>query len=418
MDGGFDMLEGLLQPGPSLSLQLPEGVVANAEYQGAAPSFPHIPVPLPITNTGTYAERKKGHFEAVQEKRRLLGLKETESASPTSSRATAVMMPTMRNAPVLTLTRPQLHQIMGEFVYEQRDWPRPVSYNTWKYEMRREAQMVLPFLYLGPANAARDRAFLQDAGITKVIAVRDSRLADARLLVVEHVTGAIGIRSECVDVTGIDGLLRALPAAVQSINHHMLHDVPADGQGVSTGKVLVFCETGNVRAPPVVTAYLMSMFGIGLVDALHYLSQIRCCISLDEEAKHMLLSFGDLLTARRDVALAEQEMAGDDGMHGDARMEDMADDNDRPSRTTRVEASTFLGVPSSHASPARDAQSRSRPAKRGVDETMDEDDDRVEAASELAFSREPSAEPGRPNLDSARYQNRAHFTPFTDTTVQ
>jgi hypothetical protein len=42
----------------------------------------------------------------------------------------------------------------------------------WAYERRRQAQMMLPWLYLGPMVAAKDRAFLAREGITMVLAVR------------------------------------------------------------------------------------------------------------------------------------------------------------------------------------------------------------------------------------------------------
>ncbi|KAL1889911.1 hypothetical protein Sste5346_008638 [Sporothrix stenoceras] len=327
---------------------------------------------------------------------------------------------------VLGLSSAEMHQITGGCEHTESKG----IVDLWTYEMRREAQQVLPFLYLGPANAARDTAFLQRTGITKVVAVRESRLADARLLVVEHVAKKLGIVSECIDVAGWGDLLRALPASVQSINQHMLHDVPTDSDGISTGKVLVFCETGNVRAPPVVAAYLMSMYGLELVDTLRFLNKRRFCMSLDEEAKHMLLSFGDLLHARSDVA--EQAMTDsmdtfdgrgerdDDQMHDDdtpdiqKSVEDASvgfgGNDSRQSRAQMNARSSLLAVPS-----PRDERSRSRPAKRGVEETMDDEDDRIEGASLHAPSREPSAEPGRPNLDRARYEDRAHFVPFTDT---
>lgn len=357
-------------------------------------------------------------------------------SSPNGAPPPGVIRPTMRNAAVLGLSSAQLHQITGGCEHAEY----PGSFNQWTYEMRREAQQVLPFLYLGPSNAARDRTFLRRTGITKVVAVRDRRLADARLLVVEHVAKEMDIVSECIDVTGLGDLLRALPAAVQSINQHMLRDVATDADGVSTGKVLVFCETGNVRAPPVVAAYLMSMFGMELVDTLRFLSKMRFCISLDEEAKHMLLSFGDLLKARRDVA--EQAFTDGDSAHADRDDESMQDDDghriqesienagvgpggndDRLSRAHATARQTecrmdarqnLLAAPFPHSSSARGSCSRGRPAKRSVQETMDEQDDRIEGASEYAPSREPSAEPGRLNLDMARYQDRAQFVPFTD----
>ncbi|MCP6423762.1 hypothetical protein NL463_31080, partial [Klebsiella pneumoniae] len=42
----------------------------------------------------------------------------------------------------------------------------------WTYERRREAQMILPYLYLGPMTAAKDEAWMRKEGITMVLGVR------------------------------------------------------------------------------------------------------------------------------------------------------------------------------------------------------------------------------------------------------
>ncbi|CAK7212579.1 hypothetical protein SBRCBS47491_001514 [Sporothrix bragantina] len=316
----------------------------------------------------------------------------------------------MSNAAVLGFTAAQLYQITGG--YGRRD--SIIRNNNWMYEMRRDAQQVLPHVYLGPSNAARDRNFLRSAGITKVMAVRDSRLAEARLLIVEHVAKEMGIESECVDVVDASALLRALNSAVQSINRHMLA-MPTDGSGVSTGKVLVYCETGNVRSPPVVAAYLMAMYGTEFLDTLRFVHKARFCISLDEEYKHMLQSYSDLLKAMRDVA------AEDDVMHEEASglefdygvREDIEEMKDGPRHRPMDGQPRLLTVPL----PGGASRSRSRPPKRHVEETMDEEDERIEGVSEYTGSREPSAEPGWLNLDMARYQDRAQFAPFTDNGV-
>ena len=42
----------------------------------------------------------------------------------------------------------------------------------WAYERRRQAQMILPWLFLGPMVAAKDRDFIAREGITMVLAIR------------------------------------------------------------------------------------------------------------------------------------------------------------------------------------------------------------------------------------------------------
>ncbi|CAK7226986.1 hypothetical protein SCUCBS95973_006383 [Sporothrix curviconia] len=407
----MDIDQSLLNHPANGTMQLPAGVVANAPYQGSAPMFPNIPVSLisPYTNPRS-ARSLAGSHQQTLDGASQVWYKVADIGPGHAVSAQWAIRPSMRNAAVLGFTEAQLHQITGG--YGRRESMN--QNNNWMYEMRRDAQQVLPHLYLGPSNAARDRAFLRRAGITKVMAIRDSRLAEARLLVVEHVAKELGIESECVDVADTSALLRALTAAVQSINRHMLA-MPTDADGVSTGKVLVYCETGNVRSPPVVAAYLMSMYGKELLDTLRFVHKARFCISLDEEYKHMLQSFSDLLSAQRDVAAEEDDIMQDDAYDSGPKLD---------SSTRKGVENLRLGLPHGHpdARPGLlavvqqggSSKSRSRPPKRHVEETMDEEDDRAEGASEYVQSREPSAEPGWLNLDMARYQDRAQFAPFSD----
>ncbi|CAK7262439.1 hypothetical protein SEPCBS57363_000026 [Sporothrix epigloea] len=392
------------------AMQLPAGVVANAPYQGSAPMFPNIAVPL-----GSSYSSPRSRYEANDALQKTTeGTLALWQKSETNDQSTTVpwtIRPSMRNAAVLDFTASQLYQITGGYGRREAFYQA----NNWTYEMRRDAQQILPQLYLGPTNAARDRLFLRRAGITKVMAIRDSRLAEARLLVVEHVAKELGIESECIDVADSGALLRALTFAVQSINRHMLA-MPTNTEGVSTGKVLVYCETGNVRSPPVVAAYLMSMYGMELLEALQFVHETRFCVSLDEEYKRMLLSFSDLLKARCDVA-------GEDGLMWDAASGPV--DNAGAGKCVggmrevapRGRADVQLGL---LAVPQHRGVSRScsRPPKRHVEETVDEEDDRVEAAGGHTPSREPSAEPSWLNLDMARYQDRVQFVPFTDNSTE
>ncbi len=42
----------------------------------------------------------------------------------------------------------------------------------WTYTKKRDAQEIVPGLWLGPFGSARDKAFLQNVGITDVLVVR------------------------------------------------------------------------------------------------------------------------------------------------------------------------------------------------------------------------------------------------------
>ncbi|RDL35785.1 uncharacterized protein BP5553_06397 [Venustampulla echinocandica] len=181
----------------------------------------------------------------------------------------------------------------------------------WQYEWRRNAQCILSFLYLGPSSAARDIDYLRSEGITMLLVIRNTTTAQARLLGGEKVANQLGIQAAAVDVEGNPQLIAAFPAAIKIINDHLIsiyrqnmfkaqnrHDHIRPIQG----KVLVFCETGNERSTAVIAAYLMNMYYMDLVTTIQYIQSHRFCIALDDGLKNLLLSYHDLLQARKAVA--------------------------------------------------------------------------------------------------------------------
>ncbi|MCJ1370429.1 hypothetical protein MMC20_001642 [Loxospora ochrophaea] len=184
----------------------------------------------------------------------------------------------------------------------------------WRYEERRKAQAILPFLYLGPLSAARDRQYLQNEGITMVLAVRNTMSAHARLLG-SKAPVELGIQCHNIDVTGNQELIAAFPVAVEAINAHLSAmyrsqqsknaniDQSRQGDERSTpGKVLVFCESGNERSAGVVAAYIMAMYSIDLIKSIQLVQAQRFCVSFDDPLKTLLQTYESILRAKRDVA--------------------------------------------------------------------------------------------------------------------
>ncbi|KAK8028943.1 dual specificity phosphatase [Apiospora marii] len=231
---------------------------------------------------------------------------------------------------------------------------------SWNYSERRNAQPILDFLYLGPSNVARDRDWLRANGITMLLAVRDVRMAHARLMAVDAVAQELGIQAEHIDADGSSGMIKALPEAVRMINSHLLQvyhsqAVPdpaaaAGGQATTTtatkegsmlinkqeykrGKVLVFCETGNDRSPVVVIAYMMAVLGMNMVQACQFIHYRRFCVSLSEEVKFLLFTYEGLLNARRTVnqyanTVAPSPAASKGKRYADEINQDEQDDGD------------------------------------------------------------------------------------------
>ncbi|KAG9246533.1 tyrosine protein phosphatase 4, partial [Calycina marina] len=182
----------------------------------------------------------------------------------------------------------------------------------WKYHWRRSAQPILAFLYLGPAQAARDLEYLKKEGITRLLAVRDTISAQHNLYHGRVTEEQLGIKTDFVNITDNQDLIRKLPGAIEKINLHLVEEFKrqgglrkvqghAPGEQNTWGKVLVFCESGNERSPAVVAAYMMAIYRVDLITAVQYTQQHRFCVAFDDALKNLLQSYEDILSAQRSV---------------------------------------------------------------------------------------------------------------------
>ncbi|KAI0152163.1 phosphatases II [Hypoxylon sp. NC0597] len=253
------------------------------------------------------------------------------------------------------------------------------SGTNWAYENRRFAQPILDFLYLGPLTLTRNHQWLRETGITMLLAARGSKLASIRLMAIDQVAQELGIQAEYVDVSTYNELVRAFPAVIRTINDHMLNVFRQQGinntemevedgqmaipsENFRRGKVLVFCETGNDLSAGVVVAYLMSVFGMSMIEACQFVHYRRFCVSISDELKYALKSYDEILSARRTVHRYEL------------------------SNSSKQNAVEFL---------------KPRKSKRGIEDTMDED-------------KEMGGTDNTMTLDEDRFSNRPAFVPFID----
>ncbi|OCL14759.1 phosphatases II [Glonium stellatum] len=173
----------------------------------------------------------------------------------------------------------------------------------WSYERRRQAQMILPFLYLGPMVAAKDKTFLAKEGITMLLAVRPGHTG---MVGAFKAAQEAGVETDIIEVPNHQALIAAFPRAVRKINEHLSsvhHRVQSRPEGPQMGKVLVFCESGNERSAAVVAAYLMEMLDdIDYIKAMQLCQAQRFCVNFDDALKHLLQSYWDILIAKRSVA--------------------------------------------------------------------------------------------------------------------
>ncbi|KAI1798516.1 phosphatases II [Daldinia bambusicola] len=320
------------------------GAVPAAPYSMRPPSPPSIVIPAPILS---YANE---HIKVVPD---------YEKVDPASLSANDLKI----------ITQNYKEQLARD------------SALNWAYENRRVAQPILDFLYLGPSSIARDREWLCKEGITMLLAARDSQMAVMHLMAPKKVAQELGIQLEYIDVSGYNELIRAFPSAVRKINDHML-DV-FRGQRIRNaqmqvedgkmaipndkfrrGKVLVFCETGNDRSAGVVVAYLMSIFGLTMVEACQFVHFKRFCVSLNDDLRFVMKSYEDLLFAQRTVHRHEFE--------------------NRSTHTNGNSASYDV-----------------HKQKRGIEATMGEDEEMRGADESIA-------------LDYDRFLDRQRFVPFVD----
>ena len=181
----------------------------------------------------------------------------------------------------------------------------------WVYEHRRQAQMVLPWLYLGPMLAARDKTFLAREGITMALGIRARQ---------QSMNGALRAASEvCAEVTTVEAptyqsLIGQLADVTKAINMHVARvrqmSIQQTGQP-SFGKVLIFCESGNDMSAAVTVAYLMeTLSDFDYIKAMQVCQAQRFCANFDDTSKNTLRAYWDIIQAKRLVATFNTQSNG------------------------------------------------------------------------------------------------------------
>ncbi|CAI4212565.1 unnamed protein product [Parascedosporium putredinis] len=200
----------------------------------------------------------------------------------------------------------------------------------WTYKMRHEAQRILDFLYLGPRTIVKDAQWLNATGITMIVLAHDVGFGPLLKSFAEKCTEGLDIETLLIPVASSHGLTKLFDDITRAINRNLLSvyrqqaEGAGDSQGtmainssnVKRGKVLVTCQTGNDRATVIAAAYIMSVFGVGMVDAVNFITSQRFCSNFDEEAKRALCSWEEILGARKDVHRARTPVGSERGGSG------------------------------------------------------------------------------------------------------
>ena len=277
----------------------------TAPYSSRAPSPPYIHVPPPLHPNLANADTL--HTTTTHHHHHPNGTTLTNGGATTTTTDTNDILMTIHPSPAAVhttgLSLAELATITGG------GEPQRARASVWVYEARRAAQAVLSYLYLGPASAAKDRAFLQREGITMVLCARDARFGTAGgvagiggMLVggARRAVEGMGIAVEGIDIADGRELVGVFSVAARVVNEHVLGLAAREGR---RGKVLVVCETGNGRSAAVVAAYLMAMYGLGIVQAVQFMQLQRFCVALGDDFKFQLATYEDILRARGDVGV-------------------------------------------------------------------------------------------------------------------
>ncbi|KAI7153746.1 hypothetical protein KC352_g27898, partial [Hortaea werneckii] len=183
----------------------------------------------------------------------------------------------------------------------------------WTYERRREAQMILPYLYLGPMPACKDEAFLKgeknhvplppttttdnndptlpasDPSITLLLGIRHQSLSlPSKLMTnaLHRTTHDLQIEHHLIDLTSTHDLISLFPRTTALITAHLARHHATTGR---VGNVLVFCESGNERSAAVVAAYLMEVHAdVDFIKAMQLVQAQRFCVNFDDGIKRLL----------------------------------------------------------------------------------------------------------------------------------
>lgn len=146
---------------------------------------------------------------------------------------------------------------------------------SWKYEMRRQMQQIMPKVWLGPYAVAKQRDVLLAAGITHILCLKD--VSEDHIVKVAYPQD---FQYLCLSLS--DGPNACVLPLIAESSKFI-----AEGL-CSGGSVLVYCISGISRSPAVVIAYMMDFGSLTYDQAFQAVVKRRFCINPNEWFKHQL----------------------------------------------------------------------------------------------------------------------------------
>lgn len=174
----------------------------------------------------------------------------------------------------------------------------------WTYTKKREAQEIIPGLWLGPFGAARDQEFLQRAHITDALVVRGPE--ESRIIVPKYPEFIHYEILECRD-NPFENIIRFFPAVKQLLDLVL-------GRG---GRILVHGNAGMSRSAAFIVAYVMETFNLSSDLSHHYVLTRRHCISVNEGFRNQIREYEMLHKVQEQVNAGS--LVPHQGAHGQKR---------------------------------------------------------------------------------------------------
>ncbi|CAK9054098.1 Serine/threonine/tyrosine-interacting protein A (Inactive tyrosine-protein phosphatase STYX-A) [Durusdinium trenchii] len=179
----------------------------------------------------------------------------------------------------------------------------------WVYTKKREAQEIIPGLWLGPFGAARDQEFLKRVHITDALVVRAPE--EARIICPKYPDFIHYEVLECRD-NPFENIIRFFPNVKQLL----------DGVLARGGRILVHGNAGMSRSAALVVAYVMEKFNLPSDQAHTYVLTRRHCISINEGFRNQIREYEMLHRVQLQVNSGLLPAFGQSaGAHGQKRRE-------------------------------------------------------------------------------------------------
>lgn len=171
----------------------------------------------------------------------------------------------------------------------------PSVLSEWRYDKRKDAQQLLPHLWLGPMSVLRNEEFLSANNIHVLISVLRGKATVA--LLKHRYSESPNYRCFSFDpgdpLTDAAALVTEIPKINDAIDF-------ARDNGVSA---LVFCETGNDSSAIACIAYMIYHLHYDTIQAFQYVQSKRFSISLDNSSKYNIQTYEGYCRAK---AIMEQ----------------------------------------------------------------------------------------------------------------